>query len=336
MHPNRRTFIAGLGGAAAWPLLARAREQMRHIGVLQPGSDGDAESQQRRAAFVAGLPKLGWSEGSNVLIHDRWTGDDGDHMRLGVTELIGLRPDLICTSGGLPLLLFKRATAPFRSSSAPFTIQLVAGSSPTSVNPALKQIAPEVSRVAVLLNLEQPPHVAMWRPIEATAPLLGVHATPADAPSADEIERVIKAFAHEPNGGLIVLPSHIVHFASRLPRWRRGIAFRLPSHFASTSPAVAWCRMASIPPSKRGKRPVMLIASSMARSPAICRYSNRPNSSCDQPQDRKGTWARHSDFATRTRRRGDRIAAPVAAVHESGSGPKRRLRDVCYSAAVGG
>jgi putative tryptophan/tyrosine transport system substrate-binding protein len=75
----------------------------------------------------------------------------------------------------------------------------------------LKQIAPEVSRVAVLLNLEQPPHVAMWRSIEATAPLLGVHATPADSPSADQIERAMKVFAHEPNGGLIVLPSPIIH-----------------------------------------------------------------------------------------------------------------------------
>ena len=61
--------------------------------------------------------------------------------------------------------------------------------------------------MAVLLNLEQPPHIAMWRSIEATAPLLGVHATPADSPSTDEIERAMKAFAHEPNGGLIVLPS---------------------------------------------------------------------------------------------------------------------------------
>jgi putative tryptophan/tyrosine transport system substrate-binding protein len=73
----------------------------------------------------------------------------------------------------------------------------------------LKEVAPQVSRVAVILNLEQPPHVAMWRAIEATAPSFGVRLTPADAPGPDEIERVIEAFAREPNGGLIVLPSFI-------------------------------------------------------------------------------------------------------------------------------
>ena len=68
-----------------WPLVARAREPMRHIGVLHPGGESDANSQQRQAAFVDGLRFLGWNEG-NCLIHDRWTSDEAEHMRLAASE----------------------------------------------------------------------------------------------------------------------------------------------------------------------------------------------------------------------------------------------------------
>ncbi len=102
-------MIAALGGLAAWPVVARAREPMRHIGVLQPGGATDANSQQRQAAFVDGLRKLGWNE-SNCLIHTLWTSDDAGHMRSATSELVGLRPDVLFTSGGYPLLVFMRAT----------------------------------------------------------------------------------------------------------------------------------------------------------------------------------------------------------------------------------
>ena len=109
---NRRAFIAALGGAAAWPLVARAqqRERMRRIGVLQPGSESDPELQNCRVAFVDGLQKFGWTEGTNVLIDYRWVGDDADRIRLYATELTGMRPDVIWASGSLPLLFLKRAT----------------------------------------------------------------------------------------------------------------------------------------------------------------------------------------------------------------------------------
>jgi ABC-type uncharacterized transport system substrate-binding protein len=98
---KRREFIAVVGGAAAWPLVARAQqpERMRRIGVLQPGSESDPESQLRRAAFVDGLRKFGWTEGTNVLIHYRWVGDDADRIRLYATELTGMRPDVIWAIG---------------------------------------------------------------------------------------------------------------------------------------------------------------------------------------------------------------------------------------------
>jgi putative ABC transport system substrate-binding protein len=106
---RRREFITLLGSASAWPLVVRAREPMRHIGALHPGGESDANSQQRQAAFVDGLRKLGWNEG-NCLIHDRWTSDEAEHMRLAASQLVGLRPDVIFTSGGYPLLVFMRAT----------------------------------------------------------------------------------------------------------------------------------------------------------------------------------------------------------------------------------
>jgi len=250
IHIRRRELLGALGGAAAWPLVAWAREPMRHIGVLHPGGESDANSQQRQAAFVDGLRKLGWNEG-NCLIHDRWTGDEAEHMRLAASELVGLRPDVIFTSGGYPLLVFMRATRTipivFATVYDPIGSGFVTNLSRPGGNitgftcgefsmggkilEVLKQIAPEVGRVAVLLNLEQPPHVAMWRSIEASAPLLGVHATPADSPSTDEIERAMKAFAHEPNGGLIVLPSPIIHL-HREAIAALAVRYRLPTAYA--------------------------------------------------------------------------------------------------------
>jgi putative tryptophan/tyrosine transport system substrate-binding protein len=236
---RRRDFITLGGGAAvAWPLAARAQqpERMRRIGVLLPGIESDPESQRRRAAFVDGLREFGWTEGANVLIDYRWVGDDADRIRLYATELTGMRPDVIWTIGGLALLLLKRATRTipivFTSVYDPIGSGFVTNLTRPGGNitgftagefsmggkilEVLKEVAPQVSRVAVILNLEQPPHVAMWRSIEATAPSFGVRLTPADAPDRDEIERAIEAFAREPNGGLILLSSPVTTFHREL------------------------------------------------------------------------------------------------------------------------
>jgi putative tryptophan/tyrosine transport system substrate-binding protein len=232
---RRREFIAGLAGAAAWPVAARAQqpERVRRIGVLQPGSESDPESQHRKAAFVDGLKKFGWTEGTNVLIQYRWVGDDADRIRLYATELTGMRSDVIWASGSLPLLLLKRATRTIPIVFSQVYDPVGSGFVTNLTRPGgnitgftlgefsmggktlevLKEIAPQVSRVVVILNLEQPPQVAMWRAIEAAAPSFGVRLTPADVPGPDEIERAIEAFAREPTGGLIVLPgpTTIVH-----------------------------------------------------------------------------------------------------------------------------
>ncbi len=110
---RRREFLGGLGGAAvAWPIAARAQQpdRVRRIGVLQAINESDPEGQLRKAAFVRGLQKFGWTEGANVMIDYRWGGGDADRIRLYAAELTGMRPDVIWTSGALPLLPLKRTT----------------------------------------------------------------------------------------------------------------------------------------------------------------------------------------------------------------------------------
>ena len=122
---QRREFITILGGAAiAWPLAVRAQqpERMRRIGVLQYINEGDPELQRRISVFVQGLQKLGWREGANLVIDYRYGAEDSERIRLDAAELVGLKPDVIWTSGGLGLLTLKRATHTSRSSSAGCTI----------------------------------------------------------------------------------------------------------------------------------------------------------------------------------------------------------------------
>jgi putative ABC transport system substrate-binding protein len=229
---QRRKFIKLLGGAAvAWPLAARAQqpERMQRIGVLQVFNESDREVQRRVAVFVQGLQKLGWREGGNLVIDYRSGAGNSERIRLDAAELVGLKPDVIWTSGGLGLLSLKRATHSipivFTTVYDPVGSGYVASLARPGGNitgftlgefsiggkmlEVLKELVPQVSRVAVILNLEQPPHVAMWRAIEAVAPSFGVSLTATDVPDPAEIERAIEAFAREPNGGLIVLPGPI-------------------------------------------------------------------------------------------------------------------------------
>ena len=110
---RRREFIAGLGSAAAWPVVARAQqgERMRRIGVLMPGGESDQEEQLRVMAFQQGLAKLGWTDARNVQIDYRWGGVDRDRMRTSATELVGLRPDVLFAGNTTTLAALQRATS---------------------------------------------------------------------------------------------------------------------------------------------------------------------------------------------------------------------------------
>jgi putative tryptophan/tyrosine transport system substrate-binding protein len=109
---KRRTFIAGLGSAAAWPVVARAQqaERMRRIGVLMPGTEGDPDGRVRVTGFQQGLAKLGWTEAGNVQIDYRWGALDPDRMRIFATELVGLRPDVLLAGNTTALAALQRAT----------------------------------------------------------------------------------------------------------------------------------------------------------------------------------------------------------------------------------
>ena len=110
---GRRQFISAFSGLSVmWPLAARAQqpERMRRIGVLQTGNESDPEWQRRIAIFVQGLQELGWKEGANVVIDYRLGGEDSERIRLYAAELVSLKPDVIWTGGGLPVLALKRAT----------------------------------------------------------------------------------------------------------------------------------------------------------------------------------------------------------------------------------
>ena len=229
---RRREFAAGVAGsAAAWPLAARAQrgERMRRIGVLLGISESDPEGQKYVSAFRQGLQELGWAHGRNVQIEYRWSGADPDRIRTYAAELVRLKPDVIFANSSLIVAPLQRETRTipivFTQINDPVESGFVAsmarpGGNITGFTPfefsatakwleMLKEIAPGVKRVAVILNPVQAPQVGMLRAIEAVAPSLGLSLTAAGADGAAEIERAISAFAREPNGGLIVLPNPI-------------------------------------------------------------------------------------------------------------------------------
>ena len=108
---KRREFIAGLGSAAAWPVVARAQQsdRLRRIGVLMPGDENDPLANPGFSAFSQALANLGW-DGRNVRMDLRWGGDDINRIPALAQELVGLRPDIIVTSGGAPTVAVQRET----------------------------------------------------------------------------------------------------------------------------------------------------------------------------------------------------------------------------------
>jgi putative ABC transport system substrate-binding protein len=223
---NRRAFISLLGGMATWPLAARAQqtERMRRIGVLAPFAADDPEEQARVAAFVHGLQQLGWTDGRNVQIDYRWAAGDADRMRKYAAELVALAPDAILAAGGAtvgPLLQATR-TVPVVFTLTPDPVG--AGFVDSLARPGgnatgftnfeygigvkwlelLKEIAPRVTRAAVLRDPTIPAGIGQFGAIQAVAPSFGIEVRPVDVRDAGEIERAITAFARSSNDGLVV------------------------------------------------------------------------------------------------------------------------------------
>jgi putative ABC transport system substrate-binding protein len=225
---RRRDFIALLGGAATWPLAARAQsERMRRIGVLMNLGSDDAEGQARNAAFLQGLQELGWTVGRNVRIEYRWGAGDAELFRRHASELVALAPDVILAGGGavVPSLLQATRTVPIVFTGTPYPVG--AGFVESLARPGgnatgftifeygtsgkwlelLKEIAPHVTRAAVIRDPAIAAGVGQLGAIQFVAPSLGVELRPLGVRDAAEIERVVTAFARSSNGGLIVTGS---------------------------------------------------------------------------------------------------------------------------------
>ena len=227
---KRREFITLLGGAAAaWPLAARAQqsEQTRRIGVLTNLVADDPEAQARVGAFLQGLQELGWAVGRNMRIEYRWGAGDADRTRGYAAELVALAPDVILTSGASALAPLLQATRSVPVVFAQVPDPVGAGFVNSLARPGgnttgfityeyglsgkwlelLTQIAPSVTRAAVIRDPAVSAGTGQWGAIQAVAPSVRVLVSPVNVRDAGEIERDVAAFAHGSNSGLIVTAS---------------------------------------------------------------------------------------------------------------------------------
>ena len=226
---NKREFITLLGGATvAWPLAARAQqpERMRRIGVLMALAADDPEGQARIKVFEQGLNELGWSVVRNLRIDYRWAAGDTNRYRSYAAELLALAPDVVVAAGSAAMgalqatrsvpVVFVQVGDPV---GAGFVESLARpGGNATGFSvfeygisakwlELLKEIAPHVTRVAVLRDPAIAAGTGQFGAIQSVAPSFGVELTPVNVRDPGEIERVVSAFARSLNGGLIVTAS---------------------------------------------------------------------------------------------------------------------------------
>ena len=225
---KRRTFIAGLGSAAAWPVVARAQQgdRVRRIGVLMPCDENDPEAKARVSAFTQALADLGWTDGRNVRMDLRWAGDDINRIRALAQELVGLQPDIIVTSGDPgdrcppagdaddPDRLCERGRPRrqrHRRAARPpgwehHRLRQLEASLGGKWLELLSEIAPGLKRAAIMFNPDTAPASAYMPSLETAARSLKVVPIIAPVHSDAEIETAIIALGREPGGGLVVMP----------------------------------------------------------------------------------------------------------------------------------
>jgi putative ABC transport system substrate-binding protein len=234
---RRREFITLLGGAVAvWPLTARAQQtgRMRRIGVLVPGLADDSQTQIQTAQFLQGLQELGWTVGRNVQIDWRWSTFDRERYRTLAAELVALGPDV--------LLVGEATVAPMRAATRTIPIVFAGVNDPVGAGyvaslahpggnitgfgrpeygfsakwlQLLKQIAPTVSRAAVIRDPLGPGGLGQLGALQGAAFILGMELTPVDPTNVGEMERAIMDFAGRPNGGVVVPASAVAGFYRR-------------------------------------------------------------------------------------------------------------------------
>ena len=249
---RRREFIAGLG-AAAWPLGAKAQQsdQVRRIGVLISLAESDAEAQARLAALAQGLREFGWTEGRNYRFEFRGIAGGGmDRIRAAVAQLVASSPDVVHATNTLIVQELQRQTRTvpivFASISDPVDTGVVAslahpGGNATgfqNVEPQfagkylqlLKEVAPGLNRVLVMVNAGNDANQSILRVIEALAPTFGVQVSSAAVRDAAEIESAIEAIARQPNAGLII-PAGIPINDRRKLNFALAARYKLPAFY---------------------------------------------------------------------------------------------------------
>jgi putative ABC transport system substrate-binding protein len=248
---RRREFITLIGGAASWPLVARAQpaERVRRIGVLVGLAENDPIAQPRIAAFQRGLQELGWREGQNVRVDFRFAAADPERMKAYASELVELAPDAILamTTPVTAALLRQTRTIPivFVVVSDPVGSGFIESLARPGRNATgfvnlestlvekwlelLKEIAPKVSRAAMMFNPDTAPFAGYYmRPFEAAARSLAIE--PIGAPVRDEadIERAIVALGRDAKGGLVIM-TDIYTTTHREPINRLAARYRVPA-----------------------------------------------------------------------------------------------------------
>jgi putative ABC transport system substrate-binding protein len=235
---RRREFMLALGGAAAWPLAARAQgDRVRRVGVLMPADENDPVAKTYVSAFTQALSDLGWTESRNVRIDLRSAGSDINRIRALAHELVGLQPDIIATWGTPASVALQRETRTipvvFANVSDPVASGIVAQLDRPSGNitgfadfgeaslggkwlELLSEIAPGRNRAAIMFNPDTSPVSTFMPSLETAARLLKVAPIIAPVHSDVEIETAIIALGREPGSGLIVMPDNFT-FGHRAP-----------------------------------------------------------------------------------------------------------------------
>jgi len=233
---RRREFITLIGGAAAWPLAARAQQpgRARRIGVLMGYAETDPAAQAQVAALRQELQKLGWDDGRNIRIDVRFPAADAGRVRTILQELMGLTPDLLVSNTNLVTAVVQAEvhTIPivFISVGDPVGSGFISNEARPNGNltgfanwessisgkwlELFKEVAPQVERVGFLMHPETPANIEFFEFAKALTPVFKVKPAALGVRNADEIERALTVFAAEGNGGFIVIP-HAVTFANR-------------------------------------------------------------------------------------------------------------------------
>jgi putative ABC transport system substrate-binding protein len=253
---KRREFITLLGGAAvAWPLAARAQQagETRRIAVLM-GTATTELGTSYLATFVQRLAQLGWTNGRNARIETRWWTGTVDEMRPVVAELLAFSPNVIMAFSNPAVALLKRTAGKIPIVFVGVGDPIGDGFVPSLAHPGgnitgfagtdgpiggkwlevLKETAPHVTSVMMLMHPETPIHQAFWHSLEAAAPRFGVAVTPGGVHDAAEIERAISSFARLENAGIIVNP-HAITWANEDLIIALALQHRVPTHFATAA-----------------------------------------------------------------------------------------------------